>query len=97
MKENDYTVKGYSLKEMRNENEIEVCRLMEKIIDKEGADEICFCGICLEDIYGLTLNRLSPKYKHSRTIRFKKDIDSSEVEAAIREAIDMVKSSPNHP
>lgn len=96
MKGSDYTVKGYSLKEMRNDNERSVCRLMDKIIDREEYAGMCLCGVCMEDIYGLALNNLPPRYKHSRTIKLKDKKLDLEIENAIQEAIKIVKRSPNH-
>lgn len=96
MKAQDYTIKGYSLLEMRNENEKLVCRMMEKIIDKGEVQGMCLCGICLEDVYGIVLNKLPPRYKHSRTIILKHRTSDAELKAAILKAMELVKKSPNH-
>ncbi len=97
MKADVYSIKGYSLKEMRNENERGVCRQIEKMIEKDEYKDMCFCGVCLEDIYGLTLNKLPPKYKHSRTLMLKKyKVSESDIQEAIQYAMDIVGKSPNH-
>ncbi len=97
MKTGDRSVKGYLLKEIRNETEVKVCILMEKILDRPAYSKMCSCGICIEDIYGLALNKLPPQYRHSHSINLKigKNHDKK-IESAIIAAIKKVGKNKKH-
>lgn len=97
MKSGDYLVKEYSLKDMRNENEAKVCRIIGNIIDREEYKNICTCGICLEDIYGISLNQLPPQYRHRSSVRLSKGkVQDKDIEDVIVEAIEKVRKQPKH-
>jgi len=83
---------------MINANEARVREMMEKIMELAEYSEICTCGICLEDIYGITLNSLPPHYKHSLTVDLHRErIQDKEIEIKVVKAIERVRKKPNHP
>ena len=97
MKNSDCSVKGYSLEGMYNANEAKVSKMMEKMFDSEKYIEICTCGICLEDIFAISLNSLPPQYRHSSTVCLAEGKNQEkEIEAAIIEAIEKVRENPKH-
>ncbi len=93
----DYLLMGYSLKGMFNENEPKVCKMMGKIINWKEYSEICTCGLCLEDIYAITLNKLPPQYRHSLSIKLQGQmVQDEDIEAAIIDAIEKTRKNPRH-
>lgn len=97
MKNNDCSVKGYSLQGMHNANEAKVSKMMEKILNSEKYSEICACGICLEDIFAISLNSLPPQYRHFSSVCLAEGkIKEKEIETAIIEAIAKVRKNPKH-
>lgn len=97
MKKSDYSVKGYSLNSVRNENEAKVCKMLEKIIDLDKYSELCNCGICLEDIYAISLSKLHPYYRHSLSIKVRgESSQDEEIETAITDAIEKVHNNKKH-
>ncbi len=100
MRTNNGLAKEYSVKIMHNTNEARVYEMMEQIMELAEYSEICTCGICLEDIYGITLNSLPPYYKHSLTIDLHReriqDKQDKEIEIEVVRAIERVRKKPNH-
>lgn len=97
MKKSDYSVKGYSLNYVRNENEGKVCQMLEIIINRDKYSELCHCGICLEDICAISLNKLPPHYRHSLSIKVQgESAQDKEIEAAITDAIEKVHKNKKH-
>ena len=84
-----------------NINEDLVIELIELILNENQA--ICRCQLCIEDIYALSLNQLTPLYVQSsfkdRTFTdsdLTKTLDREHVENAVREAISKVRKNPYH-
>lgn len=91
-----YYIGGYSLINMRNRNETRVIEAMKEILP--DTHEFCGCEICLEDVYGATLNALEPRYKHHMTIILKDDVVTDEdIVKKVKEFIKKVSGNPNHP
>ena len=84
-----------------NVNEELVIEFMELILNED--ETICRCQLCIEDIYALSLNQLTPMYVQSS---FKdrifsesdltKKIDKGHVENIVRAAIIKVSKNPYH-
>ena len=97
----DKTLFSYDLSGIGNINEELVIELMEKIL---GADKnICKCQLCIEDIFALSLNRLTPLYVQStfKESTFKgydltKILDREKVKKVVHEAIHQVSRHPHH-
>ena len=84
-----------------NMNEELVIELMEIILNEDQT--ICRCQLCIEDIYALSLNQLTPLYVQSsfqdRTFRnpeLTRTLDRELVEKAVREATGTVRKNPYH-
>ena len=84
-----------------NINEELVVELMEVILNEDRT--LCRCQLCIEDIYALSLNQLSPLYVQSsfkdRTFRdsdLMRTLDRDHVENAVREATIKVSKNPYH-
>jgi len=84
-----------------NINEELVIEIMELILNEDHT--ICRCELCIEDIYALSLNQLTPLYVQSsfkdRTFRNPEltgTFDRGHVENAVRKAISKVSKNPYH-
>ncbi|MFC1493364.1 late competence development ComFB family protein [candidate division KSB1 bacterium] len=96
LKDDKYFIGGYSLVNMRNRNEIRVIEAMREILPE--TPEFCGCDICLEDVYGATLNSLKPRYKHHMTIVLKdNEVTDENIAEKVKEIIKKVSGNPNHP
>jgi len=91
----------HDLSGINNINEELVVELMEIILNEDRS--ICRCQLCIEDIYALSLNQLTPLYVQSsfkdRTFRdsgLMKTLDRDNVENAVREATIKVSKNPYH-
>ena len=97
----DKTLFSYDLSAIKNINEELVIELMEKLL---GEDEnICRCQLCIEDIFALSLNKLTPLYVQStfKESTFKgydltKILDKERVIKIVLEAINKVSRNPHH-
>lgn len=59
--------------------------------------EFDYCTICLQDVYALSLNQLSPRYTQAGTIILKKDLSDSDYRDVVEGAIESVTKNVNHP
>ena len=95
MKREDYFINGHSLYEIRNYNEVEVVKILKKMLPE--VPEFCGCSLCIEDVYALSLNMLPAKYIQASSILFPKDkLSVNEIEAVVKKAFDRVKENPSH-
>ena len=94
----DYTVAGHSLIDIANYNEYLVLKLMREVYKKD--DGLCSCSLCVEDIFALTLNSLSPRYIQVTSVRTYEEskyfIKEEEVRAKLMESVEKVRSNPTH-
>lgn len=79
---------------IRNRNEKRVVLAMEKIFAE--MDEWDPEALDIQDIYALSLNRLQPRYVQHGTIVFNEKVRPDEIEKVVREAVTIVKESPNY-
>jgi competence protein ComFB len=84
-----------------NVNEELVIEFMELILNED--ETICRCQLCIEDIYALSLNQLTPMYVQSsfkdrifNESNLTKKIDKGHVENVVRAAISKVSKNPYH-
>jgi len=75
-----------------NKNEKRVVLAMEKLLDKINDWEPE--GLDIQDIYALALNSLPPRYVQEGTIVFNEPVKRTDIEYAVRVAIDKVRNSP---
>ncbi|MCL7488118.1 MAG: late competence development ComFB family protein [Desulfobulbaceae bacterium] len=80
------------LSRIYNKNEKRVVLAMEKLLDRinDWQPE----GLDVQDIYALALNSLPPRYVQEGTIVFNEPVKRSDIEHAVRVAIDKVRNSP---
>jgi hypothetical protein len=82
------------LSRIHNRNEKRVVQAMDQVFaaiedwEPEALD--------IQDIYALALNALPPRYVQEGTIVFNESVRSTEIEQAVRKAVDKVRSKPNH-
>ncbi|MFC1476968.1 late competence development ComFB family protein [candidate division KSB1 bacterium] len=91
----EYMIDDCQLFNIRNLNEVEVVKAIRVMRDRYP--DFCNCCICIEDVYALALNLLSPKYKQQSSIILQDKIDPDEVEDIVEKAIQRIMDHPNHP
>ena len=94
MKREKYILYGVSLENIRNAWETKVIRFMEELFPEYP--EFDFCSLCIQDVYALSLNQLSPKYKQEGTILLQKEYNDADFRDVIEIAIKKVIENPNH-
>jgi hypothetical protein len=60
MKREDEEVFGVTLENVRNKNEDKVIKYMKALIPQFA--EFDYCSLCIQDVYALSLNQLTPRY-----------------------------------
>lgn len=95
MKKNDYEVFGVSLENVRNKNESKVIKYMNELIPQ--FPEFDYCAICIQDVYALSLNQLSPKYAQAGTIVLKKELKEEDYRDVVESALEQVVKNVKHP
>jgi len=91
----DYEVFGASMVNVRNKNEKKVIQFMKELIPQ--FPEFDYCTICLQDVYALSLNQLTPRYTQAGTIVLKKDLSDRDYRDVVEAAIESVTKNVNHP
>lgn len=95
MENDDYTINGTSLRDIRNRYEVIVIRLMKKNIHQ--FPDFDNCPVCLEDVYALALSRIPSIYVKDGSQVFDDDESMTEnVEEIVKYAIFQVMSNPKH-
>lgn len=95
MKKEDYEVFGISVENIRNRNEGKVIKFMRELIPQ--FPEFDYCSICIQDVYALALNQLSPRYIQSGTIVLRKELTDDDFRDIVENAIEQVLKNKNHP
>lgn len=86
---------GVSMATVRNNNEKKVIAFMKEIIPQ--FPDFDYCSICLQDVYALSLNRLSPRYTQSGTIILKKELTDEDYRDVVESSVATVTKNINHP
>lgn len=86
---------GVSMASIRNKNEMKVIQFMNELIPQ--FPEFDYCAICLQDVYALCLNQLSPSYAQEGTIILKKNLLNADYRDVVETAISTVIKNCNHP
>ncbi len=94
MKKDKYEVNGISLENVRNSYELRIINTINNLLP-EYAD-FDYCPICIQDVYALSLNQLSPKYVQEGTIVLKKEYKDNDFRDVVEFAIEKVIRHPNH-
>ncbi|MBT4087496.1 MAG: late competence development ComFB family protein [Deltaproteobacteria bacterium] len=95
MEKEKYEIFGISMAGIRNRNETKVIQFMNELIPQFPAFD--YCTICLQDVYALSLNQLSPHYTQDGTIIFKKDLQDADYRDVVEASITAVIKNVNHP
>ncbi|MDF1555809.1 MAG: late competence development ComFB family protein [Deferrisomatales bacterium] len=94
----NYTVGGHSLADLPNYHEQAVLDLLRELYASD--DPPCGCSICVEDSYALALNSLPPRYIQSTSVNSYLSsvnfIPPEVVRAKVLEAVEKVRTRPNH-
>ncbi len=85
-------VNGVPLGGIRNRNEERVARLMPTVLAEFLDYKPSYLDI--QDIYALTLNNLTPRYKQSGSIVIREPVSDAEILRELRQAIGKVELSP---
>ena len=87
---------NYDIDNVYNINEGAVIEAMEKSLDEYV--DTCRCGVCLEDIYALSLNSIPAKYiqNYFSARDPERLVDIELVENTVRKSIEQVTRHPHH-
>ncbi len=95
MNEEHYKIGNINLINVRNVNEVKVIKMMKQVLpDYPKFDN---CTLCFQDIYALSVSKVTPRYVQAGTIMLKKSDDETKIEQIVRSAFEMVIKQPNHP
>ena len=88
----DLKLQFVDLSRIYNKNEKRVVLAMEKYLSamEDWEPE----GLDVQDIYALALNSLPPRYVQDGTIVFNEPVKRADIEKAVENAVEKVKSSP---
>jgi len=91
----------HDLSDIVNLNEALVIELMEIIFNEDRT--LCRCSVCIEDIYALALNKLTPLYvqttfkdRASGNAELTVGVNRAHVEKVVRGAVGKVSKNPYH-
>lgn len=94
MKKGKYESYGVDLSMVRNAWEARVIKSMNDVLPE--FPEFDYCAICIQDVYALAMNQLTPKYIQQGTILIKKEYSEQDFRDIVEEAVDKVVKNPNH-
>lgn len=95
MRIDKYESFGVNLSNVRNSCEVEVIKHMNQLLP--DFPEFDYCTICIQDVYALSMNQLTPKYMQEGTVLLKKEHTSDDFKNAVQMAVQRVIKNPNHP
>lgn len=90
----NYIIGSANLFFIRNRNEKRVIEIMRRIL--RDHPEFTPNEIDIQDIYALSLNSLPPRYVQQGTIVLREPVRPEEIEDAVNEAVETVRSRPNY-
>lgn len=93
-KKNSYELDGYSVEHIRNRNELKAIQILEEVIME--FNDFDHCQLCIEDVYGLTINQLPVRYIQVGGLNLSKGVSDEEIREIAREAIQKVINNPSH-
>ncbi len=92
MAQKKYEVAGVPLENIRNRNELRVIKLMPQVLAEHLDYHPSYLDI--QDIYALTLNNLSPRYRQHGTIIIKESVSDAEIIRELRNSVNKVELAP---
>ena len=93
-KKNSYVLDGHSVDHVRNRNETKAVQILNEVLSE--FKDFDHCQLCIEDIYGLTINQLPVRYIQGGGLNLKKGISDDEIRKIARESIQRVIEKPSH-
>ena len=91
---NERKFRFVDLSRITNKNEKRVIMAMEEILTT--TDDKDLDTLDIQDIYALSLNRLTPRYVQEGTIVFNEPVKKKEIEKVVGESIKIVTERPNY-
>ncbi|MBU2513836.1 late competence development ComFB family protein [bacterium] len=95
MKKDKYDSFGVNLASVRNIWEAKVIKCMNDVLP--DYPEFDYCSICIQDVYALSMNQITPKYIQQGTVLLRKEYSDDDFRDIIEVAIEKVIKKPNHP
>jgi hypothetical protein len=92
MAQKKYEVAGVPLENIRNRNELRVIKLMPQVLAEHLDYHPSYLDI--QDIYALTLNNLSPRYRQQGTIILSEPVRDAEIIRELRNSVNQVELAP---
>ncbi|OGR34577.1 MAG: hypothetical protein A2051_13880 [Desulfovibrionales bacterium GWA2_65_9] len=92
MAQKKYEVAGVPLENIRNRNELRVIKLMPQVLAEHLDYHPSYLDI--QDIYALTLNNLSPRYRQQGTIILSEPVRDAEIIRELRNSVNRVELAP---
>jgi hypothetical protein len=92
MSQKNFEVNGVPLGSIRNRNEERVAKLMPAVLAEYLDYHPTYLDV--QDIYALTLNNLSPRYKQSGSIVIHESVSDAEIQRELRLAVARVEKAP---
>lgn len=92
MAQKKYEVAGVPLENIRNRNELRVVKLMPQVLAEHLDYHPSYLDI--QDIYALTLNNLSPRYRQQGTIILSEPVRDAEIIRELRNSVNQVELAP---
>ena len=94
MKSDKYEAFGVNLSKVRNAWEVKVIKCMKEVIP--DFPEFDYCTICIQDVFALSMNQLTPKYAQQGTVLLKKEYSNDDFKDIVEMAVQKVIDKPNH-
>lgn len=88
----DLKLRFVDLSRIYNKNEKRVVLVLEKYLSEN--DDWEPEGLDIQDIYALALNSLPPRYVQDGTIVFNEPVKRTDIEKAVKDAVEKVRTSP---
>jgi hypothetical protein len=92
MSQKKYEVNGVPLGNIRNRNELRVIKLMPQVLAEYLDYRPSYLDI--QDIYALTLNNLTPRYRQQGTIVINEPVSDTDILRELRLAVGKVELAP---
>ncbi len=92
MAQKKYEVAGVPLENIRNRNELRVIKLMPQVLAEHLDYHPSYLDI--QDIYALTLNNLTPRYRQQGTIILSEPVRDAEIIRELRNSVNQVELAP---
>ena len=93
-KKDRYLLDGCSVEHVRNRNELKAIQILEEVL-KEFKD-FDHCQLCIEDVYGLTINQLPVRYVQVGGLNLNRGLSDDDIREIARKSIQRVIEKPSH-